>query len=84
MRIGMIMSNQNMSKKQNCYMDSDSFIVNITEDTYKDIAKDFETRFSTSNYEFKRPSPKRKNKVIGLMKDELEIMKKFLRLRAKT
>ena len=85
MSIAMIMSNQNVLKKQNCYMDTDSFIVNIkTEDIYKDVAKDVETRFSTSNYEFERPPPKRKNKVIGLMKDELEIMKKFLRLRAKT
>ena len=57
-----------------CYMDTDSFIMNIkTEDFYKDIAKDVEKRFDTSNYECDRPLPTGKNKkVIGLMKDELE------------
>ena len=56
------------------YMDTDSFIVYIkTDDIYKDIAEDVETRFDTSNYELDRPLPRRKNKnVIGLMKDELE------------
>ena len=35
-----------------CYMDTDSFIVYIkTDDIYKDIAEDVETRFDTSNYE---------------------------------
>ena len=35
-------------------MDTDSFIVYIkTDDIYKDIAKDVETRFDTSNYELK-------------------------------
>ena len=34
------------------YMDTDSFIVYIkTEDIYKDIAEDVETRFDISNYE---------------------------------
>ena len=34
-----------------CYMDTDSFIINIkTEDFYKDIADDVEKRFDTSNY----------------------------------
>ena len=60
-------------------MDADSLIVYIkTEDIYVDIAKDFEARFDTSNYELERPLPKGKNKkVIGLMKDELggKIMK---------
>ena len=33
-------------------MDTDSFIEDIkTDDIYKDIAKDVETRFDTSNYE---------------------------------
>ena len=56
-----------------CYMDTDSFIINIkTEDFYKDISNDVEKRFDTSNYEVNRPLPTRKNKkVIGLMKDEL-------------
>ena len=35
-----------------CHMDTDSFIVYIkTHDMYKDVAKDVETRFDTSNYE---------------------------------
>ena len=40
-------------------MDTDSFIVYIkTDDIYKDIAKDVETRVDTSNYELDRPLPK--------------------------
>ena len=56
-----------------CYMDMDSFIMNIkTNDFYKDISNDVECKFDTSNYEVKRPLPIGKNeKVIGLMKDEL-------------
>ena len=56
-----------------CYMDTDSFIMNIkTNDFYEDIANDVENRFDTSNYEVNRPLPTGKNKkVIGLMKDEL-------------
>ena len=35
-----------------CYMNTDSFIVYIkTDDNYKGIAEDVETRFDTSNYE---------------------------------
>ena len=42
-------------------MDTDSFIVVIkTDDIYKDIAKDVESRFDTSNYELDRPLPKEK------------------------
>ena len=51
-----------------------------TDDTYENIAEDFEARFDTSNYELDRPLPKGKNKkVIGLMKHELggKIMTKF-------
>ena len=48
-----------------CYMDTDSFIVYIkTEDIYIDIAKDFETRFDTSNYELDRPLSKGRNKKV--------------------
>ena len=56
-----------------CYTDTDSLVMNIkTKDVYKDIAKNGEERFDTSNYGFDRPLPKGKNKkVIGLMKDEL-------------
>ena len=56
-----------------CYMDTDSFIMNIkTNDFYEDITNDVENRFDTSNYEVNRPLPMGKNKkAIGLMKDEL-------------
>ena len=71
-----------------CYMDTDSFIMNIkTEDFYNDIANDVEKRFDTSNYECDRPLPTGKNKkVIGLMKDELggRIITEFVTLRPKT
>ena len=40
-------------------MDTDSFTVYIrTDDIYKDIIKDVETRFDTSNNELERPMPK--------------------------
>ena len=54
-------------------MDTDSITAHIkTDDTYKDIAKDVETRFDTSNFEIDRPLPTVKNqKAIELMKDEL-------------
>ena len=39
-----------------CYMDTDSFIAHIkTDDIYKDIAKNVETRFGMSNFEIDRP-----------------------------
>ena len=64
------------------------FIVYInTDNIYKDIVEDVETRFDTSNYELYRPLSKEKNKkVIRLMKDELgrKIMTKFVVLSAKT
>ena len=38
------------------------FIVYLkTDDIYKEIAKEVETRFDTSNYELDRPFPKGKN-----------------------
>ena len=71
-----------------CYMDTDSFIMNIkTEDFYKDIANDVEKRFDTSSYELNIPLPEGKNKkVIRLMKDELggKIITEFVTLRPKT
>ena len=71
-----------------CYMDTDSFIMNIkTNDFYEDIANDVENRFDTSNYEVNRPLLMGKNKkVIGLMKDELgrKIIIEFVTLRPKT
>ena len=76
-------------KARLCYMDTDSFVMNIkTEDFYKDIADDVERWFDTSNYDKKdkRPLPIGKNKkVIGMFKDELggKIMTEFCALRAK-
>ena len=71
-----------------CYMDTDSFIMNIkTNDFYEAIANDVENWFDTSNYEVNRPFPMGKNKkVIGLMKDELggKIITEFITLRPKT
>ena len=71
-----------------CYMDTDSFIMNIkTNDFYKDIASDVKNRFDTSNNEVNRPLPTGKNKkVIGLMKDELggKIITEFVTLKPKT
>ena len=71
-----------------CYMDTDSLIMNIkTKDFYKDIARDVEERFDTSNYDVDRPLPKGKNKkVINLMKDELGggIITEVVALRPKT
>ena len=81
-----------MELKFRC-IDTDSFVAYTkTDDIYGDIAKDFETRFDTSNYKLEYNSvkgslPKEKNRnVFGLMKDELgrKIMTKFFRLRAKT
>ena len=67
------------------YMDTDSFIVYIkTDDIYKDIGEDIESRSDTWNHEIDRPLTKGKiKKVIELMKDELcgKIMKKFVGLR---
>ena len=67
---------------------TDNFIAHVkTDDIYKDIAEDVETRFDNSNFEIEIPLPKGKNKkLIGLMKDELggQIMKEFFGLRAKT
>ena len=74
-------------KARLCYMDTDSFVVNIkTKDFYKDISHDVNKRFDTSNYTFDRPLPTGINKkVIGLMKDELggNIITEFVVLRPK-
>ena len=71
-----------------CYMDIDSFIMNIkTNDFYENIANDVENRFDTSNYEVNRLLPMGKNKkVISLMKDELggKIITEFVTSRPKT
>ena len=74
-------------KARLCYMDTDSFDVNIkTKDFYKDISQDVNKRFDISNYTFDRPLPTGINKkVIGLMKDELggDIITEFVALRQK-
>ena len=71
-----------------CYMDTDSFIIDEkTNDIYKKISEDVETRFDTSNFESERPLIKGKNKkVIGLIKDGVggKIKTKFVGPRAKT
>ena len=76
------------NKVKLCYMDTDSFIMNIKmNDFYEDIASDVENRFDTSNYEVNRPLPIGKNKKgIGLMNDELgrKIITEFVTLRPKT
>ena len=63
------------------YMNTDRLFEHVkTDDIYKDIAEDFETRFCTSNCEIGTPLPKEKNKiVIRLKQDELggQIMKEF-------
>ena len=75
-----------MVNRQN--MDTDSLILYIkTDDVYKDIAEDVETRFDTSNYELERPLPTEKNKkAIASMEDELggEFKRKFVGLTVKT
>ena len=44
-------------------MDTDNFIVNVkTDDIYKEIVEDVETRFDTSNYELDRSYAKGKIK----------------------
>ena len=54
---------KNCEKAKLRYIDKDSFIVYIkTDNLYKDIAEDVETRFDTSNYEFGRLLPNAKNK----------------------
>ena len=67
-------------------MDSNSFMVYIkTDNIYKDITEDVETRFDSWNYELNWPIQKRKNKeVVGLMEDDLggKIMTKFVELKS--
>ena len=69
--------------------DTDSLCYEIeTEDFYKDIAGDVESKFDTSAYPKDHPSGIKtgvNKKVIGMMKDECsgEVMKGFVGLRAK-
>ena len=70
-------------KARLCYMDTDSFVVNIkTKDFYKDISQDVNKRFDTSNFTFDRPLPIGINKkVIGLIGGN--IITEFVVLRPK-
>ena len=74
-------------KAKLCCINTESFIVYLkTDNSDTDIAKDFETRFDTSNYELDRSLLQGKDKkVIRFMKDKFvrKIMTKFVRLRAK-
>ena len=69
--------------------DTDSLCYEIeTEDFYKDIAGDVESKFDTSAYPKDHPSGIKtgvNKKVIGMMKDECsgEVMEGFVGLRAK-
>ena len=77
-------------KAKLCYMDTDSFVINIfTEDFFEDINNDIERWFNISNYDKndKRPLKTGINKkVIGMFKDELggKIIKEFCAPRSKT
>ena len=70
------------------YMDTDSFTVSFkTEDVYKNIEKDVEKKFETSNIILEWEPPKVESKrVIGLLKDKLceKNMKESAGLRGKT
>ena len=75
------------SKAKHLFTDSLTYETEI-EDFYKDISKDVEAKFDTSNFLKDHPSsiPVRKNtKVIGMFKDECngKIMQEFIGLRAK-
>ena len=75
-------------KAKLCYMNTDSFVINIfTEDSFEDINNDVERFLDTSNYDEndRRPLPIGVNKkVIGIVKDKLDgkIMKELCALRA--
>ena len=76
-------------KKKLCYIDTDSFIINIkTEDFFEDISNYLEKWFDTSNYgkNDKRPLPISKNKKVPrFFKDELggKIITEVAALRSK-
>ena len=78
------------NKAKLCYMDTDSFVINIfTEDLFEDINNDVERWFDTSNYDENNKRPLQigvNKKVIGIFKNELggKIMKEFCALKAKT
>ena len=71
--------------EKRCYIDKDSCIFHLkTNDFYKDIAEDAETRFGTSNFELDRTLPK--GKISNWTnEDELggKMMKEIVGLKAK-
>ena len=76
-----------MVKKQIALYGYRCFIASIkTDDIYKDIVEDVETRFDTSNYEFDLCLKEKIKKVIKLMTGKLggKIMTKFFRLKTQT
>ena len=76
-------------KEKLCYMDNDSFVINIfTEDFFEDINNDIERWFDTSNYDKNDKRPLKTGiikKVIRMFKNELggKIMKEFCAPRLK-
>ena len=71
MGFGMTIWNKNKMMKQKFVISIQIFIAHVkANDIYKHIAKDFETRFGTLNYELNRGLTREKSKkVIGVMKD---------------
>ena len=57
---------------------NNKYIKTCDRNIYKDISRDVEKRFDTSNYGVKRPLSTIKNELIGLMEDELGV--KIMRL----
>ena len=57
---------------------NNKYIKTCDRNIYKDISRDVEKRFDKSNYGVKRPMSTIKNKLIGLMEDELGV--KIMRL----
>ena len=84
----MITINQSTKTAKLCYMDTDSFVVDIkTKNFYEVIVNDVKEWFDISNYDDNRLLPIGKRKrVIGRFKDRLggKIMIEFVGLRAKT
>ena len=74
-----------MVKKQNCVIDTNSFIVYVRTDfIYQDTVEGVQTSFHTLSYKISRPLHKRKNQiVIELMKDELEKLPRSVALKLK-
>ena len=78
-----------MMKKQNCliWIQTASIVYIKTDDTFKGIPEDIETRFDTSSQILDRSLPKLKyKKEIRLMEDELggKIMTRFVKIRVKS